>query len=341
MARPTVVLLSRRGPDSIDGESWTALRCCAQVRAVRRDRAPDPAEAVELLADADLLGSTNACLPTIDPTLLDQLPRLRGIVLYATGYDHLDVELLSTRGIGLSVLPDYATTAVAEHAIAMLLALATRIHLANDRSRGLVPPDVSLRGAELCGRTLGVIGLGRIGRRVAHLGRALGMRVAGTDIDPVAVLRARVGDIGTADLEWLLQNSQAVVMCASHSHGAPPIMGYPEMELLHPDAFLVNVARAALVDTAAATAAIRAGRLRGYAVDDTVIDPSTDGDLLAEGRVLQTGHSAWWRDEVLERGARMWGERLLAAVRDQPLDAVTWPARGIRTRRVPIGRVST
>jgi phosphoglycerate dehydrogenase-like enzyme len=340
MAKPTLVLLSRRGRESIHGDSWTKLQRYAHVRAVVCNRPPSPTEAVELLTGADLLGSTNACLPTIDAALLDDLPRLRGIVLYATGYDHLDVDLLTARGVGLSVLRTYATTAVAEHAMAMLLSLAARVHLANDRSRGLCPPDVSLRGVELAGRTLGVIGLGRIGRRVAKLGRAFGMTVVGTDPDPVAVLRARAAGIRTGRLEWLLGNSHAVAVCASHSIGAPPIIGFAEMELARPDAVVVNVARAAVVDTAAATAAIRAGRLRGYAVDDTVIDPSADGDLLEQGRILQTGHSAWWRDEVLERGARMWGERLLAAVRDRPLDVVTWPTGDTRRNPMPIGGTS-
>lgn len=99
---------------------------------------------------------------------------------------------------------------------------------------------------------------------------------------------------------------------------------------------LVNVARAALVDTAAAAAAVRSGALRGYAVDDDVLDRDADGDLLAEGRVLQTGHSAWWRDETLERGRRMWGEHLLAAVTGAPLDTVGLPATAaVSSPRVP------
>jgi phosphoglycerate dehydrogenase-like enzyme len=336
MARPTLVLLSRRGRDSIDGQSWAALQQSADVRAVACTAPPTRTEAAELLAGTDLLGATNACLPPIDAGLLGVLPRLRGIVLYATGYDHLDVDLLTARQVGLSVLPDYATVAVAEHAVAMLLGLATRMHLANDRSRGLCPPNVSLRGVELAGKTLGVIGLGRIGQRVARLGRAFGMKVVGSDIDPVAVLRARASGVRTCSLDWLLGRSHGVAVCASHAHGAPPIIGPAEVGLLGPDALVVNIARAAVVDTDAVTAAIRAGRLRGYAVDDTVIDPSTDGDLLAQGRVLQTGHSAWWRDEVLTRGARMWGERLLAAVHNRPLDVVTWPIRDARHDPAPI-----
>jgi phosphoglycerate dehydrogenase-like enzyme len=326
--KPNLVVISRRGRDSLPTDCWAELNRLADVREIRSDGPLSRIEAATVLADAELLGVTNLCLPPIDAELLDRLTRLRGIVLYATGYDHLDVPLLHSRGIELSVLPRYATTAVAEHAIAMLMALATRLHLANDRSRGECAPDVSLRGIELSGRTLGVIGVGRIGRRVARLARSLGMRVVATDIDPLAVLRARASGIRTGELAWVLARSDAVAVCASHRFGAGPLLGASDLVLMRKDALLVNVARAGLVDTDAAITAVRAGRLRGYAVDDTVVDPARDGDLLAEGRVLQTGHSAWWRDEVIERGARMWGERLIAAARGRPRDLVTGPRVG-------------
>ncbi|MFI6575349.1 2-hydroxyacid dehydrogenase [Nocardiopsis sp. NPDC050513] len=327
MIPPRLVVLSRRGEDALLPEHWTEIRQFAHTTAVRTDTAPDPDAAARLLADADLLGATNLCLPRIDADLLDALPRLRGIVLYATGYDHLDVRLLRSRGVGLSVLPDYATTAVAEHCLAMLLSLATRLHLANDRSRDRVGPGVSLRGVELAGRTLGIVGVGRIGGAVARRARALGMDVIGTDPDPGAVSRARADGFSMVEPERLLDHAHAVAVCANHSHGAAPLLGRAELAGMRPGALLVNVARSALVDTEAAVEYVRSGRLRGYAVDDTVLDPDRHTDVLAEGRVLQTGHSAWWRDETLDRGARMWGERLLAAVRGRPGDAVTWPGR--------------
>ena len=329
MSEPCLVVLSRRGRDSLPAKCRAELNRLADARYVRCDGRLSQGEAATVLADADLLGATNLCLPTLDAELLDRLPRLRGIVLYATGYDHLNVPLLRSYGIELSVLPRYATTAVAEHALAMLLALATRLHLANDRSRGACNPDVSLRGIELSGRTLGVVGVGRIGRHVARLARSLGMQVAGTDVDPRAVLRARASAIRMGRLDWLLARSDVVAVCASHRFEGAPLLGPSELAMMRPGALLVNVARAGLVDTDAVITAVRAGRLRGYAVDDTVVDAARNGDLLAEGRVLQTGHSAWWRDEVIERGARMWGERLVAAVRGRPLDVVT----GRRTTR--------
>ena len=322
----TVAVLSRQGRDSLRPEHAVRVTALADVSYHMLQEAPSPAEALAMLRGVDILAATNKCLPHLSAELLDELPILRGVVLYATGYDHVDVELLQSREVGLSVLPEYATNAVAEHAIGMLLALATRLHLANDRSRHVVGSGTSLRGVELTGRTMGVVGVGRIGTRVAALGGALGMRVVGNDIDPVAVARARAAGIPMTSLDKLLATSDAVMICASHGFGVTALLGTRQLHRMRRGSLLVNVTRAALVDTAAAATAVRTGAIRGYAVDDEVLCPALDGDLLAEGRVLQTGHSAWWRDDVLERGRSMWGEHLIAAVEGRPLDAVTWPA---------------
>jgi phosphoglycerate dehydrogenase-like enzyme len=322
-----VTVLSRQGAKSLDRRDVARLERVANVRYHMLDEAPGRAEAVMLLRGTEILATTNRCLPELDAALLAALEDLRAVVLYATGYDHIDVELLASGGVGLSVLPDYATGAVAEHALAMLLGLATRLHLAHDRSRGLVHAGTSLRGIELAGRTMGVLGVGRIGTRVAHLGRALGMRVIGSDTDEVAAEAARGRGIAMTGLRELLVRSDAVVVCASHAFGAPAVLGRTQLRWMRRGALLVNVSRATLVDTAAAVTAVRAGWLRGYAVDDIVLDPRVDGDLLAQGRVLQTAHSAWWRDEVLGRGRRMWAQHLLAAIEGRPLGVVTWPAR--------------
>jgi phosphoglycerate dehydrogenase-like enzyme len=322
----SVVVLSRQGTRTLAWDDVVRLERVADVRYHELRCPPSGVEAIALLEGAEILATTNACMPTLDTALLDALPMLRAVVLYATGYDHVDVELLASRGIVLSVLPDYATNAVAEHAMAMLLSMATRLHLAHGRSRGTAPSDASLRGIELAGRTMGVLGVGRIGMRVAQLGAAFGMRVLGYDDDTAAIGAARHEGITMTGRDRVLAKADALMVCASHSYDAPAVIGLDELDRMRSDAFVVNVARAALVDTAAATAAIRAGAIRGYAVDDVVLDPDVDGDLLAEGRVLQTAHSAWWRDEVLDRGRRMWAQHLLAVIEGRPLDAVTWPS---------------
>lgn len=321
--QPRLLVLSRQGEASLPQHAMTELRSLAEVRAVAHPAAPSPAEAAELLADVDVLAATNVCLPRLDADLLDAARRLAGVVLYATGYDHLDVSLLRDRGVRLSVLPDYATEAVAEHCLAQILALATRLHLAHDRGRGVVPATVSLRGIELAGRTVGVVGVGRIGSRVAELARGIGMHVVGYDVDPVTRLERAASGHTMLDLPELLSVSDVVAVCASAHRTPMPVLGADELRLVRPQSLLVNIGRPQLVDLPTVLAGVRAGRLRGYAVDEVVVDPRTDGDLLDQGRVLQTGHSAWWRDEVLGRGARQWAGHILAMLRGAPLDLVT------------------
>ncbi len=321
MDQARVVVISRAGRASVPDSALDGL----QVRFVQRQDAPDPGTAVVLLRDADVLACTNICLPVLDEALLQRLPRLRHVVLYATGYEHIDLAVLDGHGVTLSVLPAYATPAVAEHALAMLLSLAARVHLAHDRSRGAVHADTSLRGVELGGRTLGILGTGRIGTRLARLATGIGMHVLGHDVDPMAVARAGREGIEMVGKDALLERSDAVALCASTQRGAGPVLDVAAVMALRAGVLVVNIGRPALVDTAAMMVALRAGWVRGYGVDEVVLaegSPTADLDLLRQGRVLQTGHSAWWRDEVLERGAAMFGASIAAAAQGCPVDVV-------------------
>lgn len=323
MVEDRVVVLSRAGVGSLPAEHLARIEALAEIEFVVRCEAPAADEAVRLLAEATVLATTNVTLPRLDDALLARLPRLRSVVLYATGYEHVDLDALARHGVQLSVLPAYATVAVAEHALALLLTLATRTHLANDKARGMVSADTSLRGVELGGRTLGVVGVGRVGRHLAQIATGLGMRVIGSDTDPAARRTAEEHGIQTTGTDDVLERASAVAVCASTDPSHPLILDARRVELLRQGAFLVNVGRPALVDTEAVVDAVRGHRLRGYAVDDVVLDQEAHADLLAEGRVLQTSHSAWWRDEVLRRGADHFGSALLAAVRGRPVDVVT------------------
>ena len=315
--RPRVVVVSVQGRAGLPPAGLSVLESVADVTFCAR---PDTSalgqeEAAVALADADVVALTPKTMPVLDDALLARLPRLKAVALHATGHDMLDPAVLARHGVALAVLPCYSTESVAEHAVAMLLTVARRVHLAHDRSRGLVPASTSLRGFELAGRTLGLVGTGRIGARVAEVATALGMRVVGHDPRP-----REVDGLLHLPLPDLLRASDAVVVACSRAHDAPPLLGDAELALLPRGAVLVVVSRAAVVDTGAALAAVRRGHLRGYAVDDVVVDPARDGDLLAEGRVVQTGHSAWWSDEVLVRGAAQWVQCLIRLVDGRLVD---------------------
>lgn len=323
-----VVVLSRAGARSVPADVAARIQEHANLTFVTRKDAPDGREAADLLRDASVLATTNVTLPRLDADLLRACPRLKQVVLYATGYEHIDLDLLDAHGVGLSVLPEYATPAVAEHALGLLLGLATRLHLANDRSRERVPATTSLRGIELGGRTLGIIGVGRIGTHLAGIAQGIGMRVIGSDTDPVARVAAQERGMIMTGTDELLERADVVALCCSTDPQRPLVVGTPELQRMRPGGLLVSIGRPALVDHEAVDAAIRSGHLRGYGIDDAAFDP--DSDLVTEGRVLQTDHSAWWRDEVLERGAAQFGAAVLAAVRDAPVDVVTTATAGRR-----------
>lgn len=334
--REQVVVLSRAGVGSLPAEQLARIEEYADVDFVVRQEAPSAEEAVQLLRRTRVLATTNVTLPHLDDALLGRLPHLRSVVLYATGYEHVDLAALARHGVDLSVLPAYATTAVAEHALGLLLSLATRTHLANDKARHVVPRTTSLRGVELAGRTLGIVGVGRIGFHLARISTGLGMRVIGSDIDPTARRAAEEVGVEMTTTDDLLERAEAVAVCASTDPDQPTILDAHRVHRLRHGSFLVNVGRPGLVDTEAVVDAIHAARLRGYAVDDVVLDPAVHADLLTEGRVLQTSHSAWWRDEVLQRGAEHFGRALLATLAGHPRDVVTRSGR----HAAPVGPTS-
>ncbi len=327
-SRPTLVTVSVQGERTLPADQVETLRERADVAFLARDDHMTSEDARFAFRQADVVAMTPKVAPTLDEHLLRELPRLRGVCLYATGYDFLDLPLLERHGIALSVLPDYSTEAVAEHALGSLLSVAGRIHLANDRSRRKVPTTTSLRGFELRGRTLGIIGCGRIGSRVAELAQAFGMRTISHDIDPKPV-----AGVTYVEREELLAISDAVTLHCPMVLGAPPMIDGRALAVMRPGSVLINSSRAALVDDDAVAAAIRSGHLRGYAVDDELLDAPELEDLRREGRVLQTGHSAWWSDETLARGAVMWGEHIQAMLEDAPVHVVD--AEAMRTGRVP------
>jgi phosphoglycerate dehydrogenase-like enzyme len=277
---------------------------------------------VTLLQGADVAGLTPRSVPSIDREWLAKLPSLKGIAVFATGVDYIDVQWLEDNQIQLSHLPEYSTVSVAEHTIGMLLTLSRRIHLSQDRVRGRVPAGTSVKGWELRGKTIGIIGLGRIGSYVAQLAQAFGMRVLGYDLreeDVNDVVRvARVA------LEELLASSDVVSLHYPAAWQGTFSFGEPEMQLMKSGAYLLNVSRSALVDDRAVIHSIAQGHLKGYALDDrfSLAADETAQRLISEGRILQTGHTAWYSQEVIDRGYDTWVDHIIGLLNDDPLHIV-------------------
>jgi phosphonate dehydrogenase len=221
-----------------------------------------PAERVR--AEAARCEALIAFMPDrVDASFLEACPRLRVIAAALKGADNFDLEACTRRGVWLAVVPEKLAAPTAELALALLLALARRLlagddHVRSGAFRGWRP---QLYGAGLAGATLGILGMGSVGRALAPRAAALGMRIVYADPRPGPAEYARV------PLETLLGQSDFVVPLAHLARGTYHMIDSAALARMKPGAYLVNVGRGSLVDEAAVAGSLASGRLAGYAAD--------------------------------------------------------------------------
>ena len=232
--------------------------------------------------------------------VLDACPSLRMISIWGTGTDNVDQAACRARGITVTNTPGINAHAVAEQTLALMLAVARRIPEMDRRIRGGEWPRAML--VQLEGKSLGVIGFGSIGSRVATLGKALGMQVLafpwGKDNGRVASAGARV-----ADAETLLRESDFVSVHLRLTAETEGFLNRERLALMKPTAFLINTARGRLVDGAALVDALRDGRIAGAGLDVFHREPlPADDPLLQLPNVVLTPHNAGTTPEVIAAG---------------------------------------
>jgi len=229
--------------------------------------------------------------------LLDRAQKLRFIQSIGAGTDQFPQGELARRGIRLASARGVNARAVAEHAMALVLALSRRLPEARDNQRARVwrgmIGDLSQREDELGGKTLLVVGLGDIGGRLARLAKAFDMRVVGLRRDPANGRGAadRVHPMG--ELKSLLPEADVVVLTCPLTRETENLVDAEALGLMKPSAHLVNVARGRVVDEAALTLALEARRIAGAALDVTAEEPlAPDSPLWGMEHVLITPHTA-------------------------------------------------
>jgi lactate dehydrogenase-like 2-hydroxyacid dehydrogenase len=232
----------------------------------------------------------------IDAKVFDSAPSVKIFANYATGFDNIDLAEAKKRGIVVTNAPaDLASEAVAEHTIAMMLALSTRIVEANDFVRagkytGWAP--MNFVGTDFHQKTLGLVGTGRIGERVAHIASALGMKVVYTDLVRNERLETGCGASKCVSLEQLLAQSDFVSLHVPLLDSTRHLMDEKRLSLMKPTAFLVNTARGPVVDEKALERALKDRVIAGAALDVFEFEPNVSSGLRKLPNVVLTPHIA-------------------------------------------------
>jgi phosphoglycerate dehydrogenase-like enzyme len=242
--------------------------------------------------------------PMINAGFFQAAPSVRLVQLLSAGYDQSDIAAHRAAGVPLCNNGGANATAVAEHAIMLMLAVCRRLpwlHASTAAGRWRGNDVANTRLYELRGKTLGIIGLGTIGKKVARLANAFGMNVQYYDIRRVPEETEDALQLRFRLLRELLRSSDIVSLHTPLLPSTRHLLGRAEIALMKPEAYLINTSRGPVVDEAALTEALTAGRLAGAGLD--VFDqepPPADNPLLALPNVVLTPHYAGptWDNQV-------------------------------------------
>jgi len=276
------------------------------------DRPLDAPEIAPLLRDAvgAILG-----LDRVDAAALEGAERLRVLSRYGVGTDALDIPAASRCGVAVTITPSVNNVAVAELALGLMLALARRIpqHSATIKAGAWKRSP----GTELSGATLGILGIGQIGRDVAVRAAAFGMKILYWDlVHPPAEFVARVG-AQSRSFEDLLAESDVVSLHLPLTDGTRNLLDAAALARMKPTALLINTARGGIVDEAALYAALQAGRLGGAAFDVFLKEPCGENPLLTLDNFIASPHAGSATLQTTLRMGRLASENLLMVLRGE------------------------
>ena len=326
--------------DAIHADGIARLRDVAAVDVVE---GPGLTEEEMEACIGDYHALINRSRTPIPDTAIRQGKQLRIIVRAGVGLDNIDVAAAEELGIQVANCPDATTLAVAEHTLALMLAAARHIARADASMKDGRWEKVAFKGTGLAGKTLGIVGFGRIGRAVAQRAKAFDMRILVNQTRQTPEL-AQEWSVDLVDLGDLLARADFVSLHVPMRPSNVNMIGADELARMQPHAILINTARGPIVDEDALLAALDAGTIGGAALDVFTGEPAPNPALVQHPRVVATPHIAASTEDAQRRAALDAAEQIVAALkrtraadtlalRVAPVTAVT-PHEGHHPRRV-------
>lgn len=321
--------------DSLEKSGIEVLRSKgAEVRVLAADEKP---KLKEILADCDAIVVRSATKVTRE--VIAAGPKLRVIGRAGIGIDNVDVEAATERGILVVNAPTGNLMAATEHTLAMMLALARSIPAADASMKRGEWDRKTFVGTELQGKTLGVIGFGRIGQRVAARARGFEMKILAADpvLDPALARRL---DVELVPLDELLERADFVTLHTPLTKETRNMLDAAHIARMKKGAMLINVGRGGTIDEAALLAALDEGKLAGAALDVYAEEPTTHLDLVRHKKVIATPHIGAQTREAQERIALETAAQVLAALEgNMPAAAVNLPFAPAGSKSEPYMRL--
>lgn len=316
MATKPLVAVTRLIPDA----GLELLRESCDVRLWGDDLPPSPEDLDALLEGAQ--GALTLLTDAIDDDVLDRHPELRVVSNFAVGYDNIDVDAATRRGVAVCNTPGVLTETTAEMAFTLLMTTARRIvegvEYVRDGKWQTWGPKLLL-GQDVYGATLGIVGLGRIGTEMARMARGFNMRILATNRSHDQALADELGAT-YVELDELLRESDVVSLHVALTPETTQMIGSRELGMMKPTAILINAARGPVVDTDALVAALSNGTIFAAGLDVTDPEPlPADHPLVSMPNCVVVPHIASATVSSRDNMATLAARNLLAVLKgDEP-----------------------
>ncbi len=294
------------------------LESFGEVNTVYADKLSEE-DIIEKIPETEILICGNGWVSKIGKRVFAWLKKLKFIAIYGVGYDWVDIEEANKSGIIISNTVGGNAESVAEHTWWMILNLSKRISELERKTRTTWANNVKdYQGMEVFRKTIGIIGLGEIGKRVARIAKWFDMRIIGTNRTG-----KEVDDIEIVDLSYLLRNSDIITLCIPLNSSTENIIGEQELELMKHNVILINSSREKLVNKNAVLETIAKKRLFGYGVETELLAPipPTD-DYFKHPNILVTPHNAWNTKESEENNFTIIMKNVEAFLDGDPINVV-------------------
>lgn len=309
------IAVTRQIPDA----GLDLLRATGDVALWSRPLPPSREELLALAGGAD--GLLTLLTDRVDGALLDQLPSVRVVSNYAVGFDNIDLQACTERGVAVCTTPDVLTDTTADFAFALLMAVGRRIHesaeaVLNGAWKTWEP--LGFLGPDIHGATLGIVGMGRIGQAMARRAQGFGMRIIYVDARSApSEIEATTG-ARRVDLETALRESDFVSLHVPLTEETRGMIGAEQLRMMRPSAVLINTSRGPVVQTEALADALEADTIWAAGLDVTDPEPlPADHRLVRMPRVVVTPHIASASSSTRARMAELAAQNVLAVLRGQ------------------------
>ncbi|MEM3737386.1 MAG: D-2-hydroxyacid dehydrogenase [Candidatus Bathyarchaeia archaeon] len=292
--------------DKLDEEGINLLREAGFEVDVKLDHTPETLKEAVKDYDAVIVRSRTK----ITKEIIAAMDRTKVVARAGVGLDNIDVQAAKEKGLKVINSPEAVSQATAELSLALLFSLIRQIPYANLCIKGGEWPKSKIMGRELKGKTLGIIGFGRVGYIVAKVAKAIGMRVIAYDVVDKEAQMKELG-VEKVTLEELLKDSDVISLHATLTPQSRHLIGRRELSMVKRGAILVNTARGSLVDEEALKEALTSGQLAGAAIDVCEVEPPQKFDLLRLPNVVCTPHIGAQTEEAQKHASLIIAKKVI------------------------------